>query len=60
VIRFAGVDLGAAVQMAGQNGNKLFPELGGGLAPGGSANIVLFEYREKVMIRESWINGEKI
>jgi N-acetylglucosamine-6-phosphate deacetylase len=60
VIRFAGVDLSAAHQMAGQNGNKLFPELGGGLAPGGPANIVLFEYREKVMIRETWINGEKI
>jgi N-acetylglucosamine-6-phosphate deacetylase len=60
VIRFAGVDLGAAVQMAGQNGNKLFPELGGGLAPGGSANIVLFEYGEKVIIKETWIKGEKI
>jgi N-acetylglucosamine-6-phosphate deacetylase len=60
VIRFAGVDLAAAVQMAGQNGNKLFPELGGGLAPGCPANLVLFEYGEKVVIRETWIHGEKI
>jgi N-acetylglucosamine-6-phosphate deacetylase len=60
VIRFAGVDLAAAIQMAGQNGNKLFPELGGGLAPGSPANIVLFEYGEKVIIKETWVNGEKI
>ena len=60
VIRFAGVDLGAAVQMAGRNGNKLFPELGGGLAPGSPANLVLFEYGEKVIIKETWVHGEKI
>ncbi len=59
VIRFAGVDLAAAVQMAGRNGNKLFPELGGGLAPGSPANIVLFEYGEKVIIRETWIQRRK-
>jgi N-acetylglucosamine-6-phosphate deacetylase len=60
VIQFAGVDLGAAVQMAGRNGNKLFPELGVGLAPGSPANLVLFDYEEKVTVRETWISGEKI
>ena len=60
VIRFAGVDLGAAVQMAGWNGSKLFPELGGGLAPGSPANLVLFDYEEKVTVKEMWIRGEKI
>ena len=59
VIRFAGVDLGAAVQMAGRNGSKLFPELGGGLAPGSPANLVLFDYEEKVTVKETWIRGEK-
>jgi len=60
VMRFAGVDLGAAVQMAGCNGSKLFPELGGGVAPGSPANLVLFDYGEKVIVRETWIQGEKI
>jgi len=60
VIQFAGVDLGAAVQMAAWNGIKLFPELGVGLVPGSPANLVLFEYGEKVTVKETWIQGEKI
>jgi len=60
VIRFSGVDLATAVQMAGQNGEKLFAELGRGLVPGCPANLVLFEYSGEVIIKETWIHGEKI
>ena len=60
VIRFTGVDLVAAFQMGGQNGDKLFAELGRGLTPGCPANLVLFEYRGEVIIKETWISGEKI
>jgi N-acetylglucosamine-6-phosphate deacetylase len=60
VIRFSGVDLATAVQMGGQNGNKLFAELGRGLTSGCPANLVLFEFRGEVIIKETWINGEKI
>jgi N-acetylglucosamine-6-phosphate deacetylase len=60
VIRFSGVDLATAVQMGGQNGDKLFAELGRGLTSGCPANLVLFEFRGEVIIKETWINGEKI
>jgi N-acetylglucosamine-6-phosphate deacetylase len=60
VLRFSGVDLATAVQMGGQNGNKLFAELGRGLTSGCPANLVLFEFRGEVIIKETWINGEKI
>jgi N-acetylglucosamine-6-phosphate deacetylase len=60
VIQFAGVDLATAVQMGGQNGDKLFAELERGFAPVCPANLVLFEYRGEVIIKETWINGERI
>jgi N-acetylglucosamine-6-phosphate deacetylase len=60
VIGFTGVDLASAIQMAGKNGGRLFPEAGGDIVPGCPADIVLFEYKEKVVVKSTWIDGEKI
>jgi N-acetylglucosamine-6-phosphate deacetylase len=60
VIRFAGIDLASAIQMAAKNGQKLFSEIKGEMIPGDSADLVLFEYRKNLAIRSTWINGEKI
>jgi N-acetylglucosamine-6-phosphate deacetylase len=59
-LRFAEVNLCAAVQMAVQNGGKLFPEVKGEIVPGCSADLVLFEYGEKLVVKSTWIQGEKI
>ena len=60
VIGFTGVDLASAIQMAGKNGGRLFPEAGGDIVPGCPADIVLFEYKENVVVTSTWIDGEKI
>jgi len=60
VIRFAGMDLTSAIQMAAKNAQTLFPESGGELLPGGSADLVLFEYQEELVVRATWMDGEKI
>jgi N-acetylglucosamine-6-phosphate deacetylase len=60
VIRFAGIDLASAIQMAAKNAQKLFPEVGGEIIPGHSADLVLFEYPGELVVRSTWINGEKI
>ena len=61
VIRFAGVDLASAVQMAVQNGARLFPDLGSQIVPGAPANLLLFEYvRKKVVIHSTWVHGEEM
>jgi N-acetylglucosamine-6-phosphate deacetylase len=60
VIRFAGIDLNSAIHMAAKNAQKLFPGVGGEIAPGHSADIVLFEYQKELVVRSTWIEGEKI
>jgi N-acetylglucosamine-6-phosphate deacetylase len=60
VIRFAGIDLASAIRMAAKNEQKLFPEVRGEIISGGSADLVLFEYRRILAIRSTWIEGEKI
>jgi N-acetylglucosamine-6-phosphate deacetylase len=60
VIRFAGIDLASAIQMAAKNAQKLFPEVGGEIIPGYSADLVLFEYQRELVVRSTWINGKKI
>ena len=60
VIRFAGIDLSSAIHMAAKNAQKLFPEVGRDIAPGHSADLVLFEYRRELVVRSTWIEGEKI
>ena len=60
VIRFTNVDLPAAIQMASQNGGKLFPEVGGEIIAGCAADLVLFEYGDELLVRSTWIGGEEI
>lgn len=60
-IRFAGTGLAGAIRMAGENGKKLFPEIGGELLPGSHADLVLFEFTQgRVKIISTWIRGERI
>jgi len=60
VIRFAEIDLLSAIQIAAKNATKLFPEVRGEIIPGNSADLVLFEYKEDLVIQATWIDGEKI
>ena len=60
IIRFAGVDLTNGLQMSRKNGEKLFPEIGGEIVSGSPADIVLFEYKDEMRVKATWINGEKI
>jgi N-acetylglucosamine-6-phosphate deacetylase len=60
VIRFAEIDLPSAIHMAAKNGQRLFPEAGGEIVAGHSADLVLFEYQEEMVVRSTWIEGEKI
>ena len=60
VIRFAGIDLTSAIHMAAINAQKLFPEVKGEIIPGHSADLVLFEYQEELVVQSTWMDGEKI
>jgi N-acetylglucosamine-6-phosphate deacetylase len=60
VMRFTEVGLPAAIRMAAKNAGKLFPNVRGEMIPGNPANFVLFEYQEKLTVRSTYINGEKI
>lgn len=60
LIRFADVDLASAMKMVYGNAWKLFTEMSGEIAPGYSGDLVLFEYRNELMVRSTWIEGEKI
>jgi len=60
VMRYANLSLGAALQMAGKNGGKLFPEVKKDITSGSPADIVLFEYKGEAKIKSTWIHGEKI
>lgn len=60
VIQFAEIDLHSAIRMASKNAQKLFPEVKGEMNPGSSADLVLFEYQGELVVRSTWIEGEKI
>jgi len=60
VVRFARIDLLSAIYMAARNAQKLFSEAGREIVPGHSADLVLFEYERELVIRSTWIEGEKI
>jgi N-acetylglucosamine-6-phosphate deacetylase len=59
-IRFAEIDLTLAIHMAARNAKNLFSEVGGEIIPGCSADLVLFEYQGELVVRSTWIEGEKI
>ncbi len=60
VIQFAGIDLPSAIRMTTKNAQKLFREVRSEIIQGDSADLVLFEYAEKLKVRSTWIEGEKI
>jgi len=60
VMRFAGIDLPAAVKMAGENAGKLFPDIHGEIRIGSPASLVLFAHKEEVVTQATWIHGKKI
>jgi N-acetylglucosamine-6-phosphate deacetylase len=60
VIQFAEIDLPSAIRMASKNGQKLFPEVKAEITPGDSADLVLFQYQGELVVRSTWIEGEKI
>jgi N-acetylglucosamine-6-phosphate deacetylase len=59
-IRFAEIDLTSAIHMVTRNAKKLFSEVRGEILPGCSANLVLFEYQGELVVRSTWIDGERI
>ncbi|HMK51004.1 MAG TPA: amidohydrolase family protein [Thermodesulfobacteriota bacterium] len=60
VMGFTEVGLPGAIRMATKNPGKLFPNVRGEMIPGNPANFVLFEYEERLTVRSTYINGEKI
>jgi len=60
IIKFTEADLRMAIQMAAENGRKLFPELIRTITPGQPANLVLFRFKEEVTIEKSFLMGEEI
>jgi len=60
VMRFADIDLSSAVKMAGENAGKLFPDIIEELKVGVPADMVLFEFKETVVIQKTWVGGEEI
>jgi N-acetylglucosamine-6-phosphate deacetylase len=60
IIKFTGIDLGTAIKMVTENGRKLFPEMIGTISPDQPANLVLFRYREEVIIERTFLRGKVI
>jgi N-acetylglucosamine-6-phosphate deacetylase len=60
VVRFTGIDLASAIRMAARNGQELFPEVRGEIISGAPTDLVLFEYQRSLVVRSTWIGGEKI
>jgi N-acetylglucosamine-6-phosphate deacetylase len=60
VIRFSKLDLPTALRMASQNGNQLFPGIMGEMAEGQSADFILFEFKNRLVVKSTWIHGERI
>lgn len=61
VMKFTGVDLGAAIKMAGENGRKLFPDMIGTIAPNQPANLVFFRFENgEIRIEKTILTGEEV
>ena len=60
VMRFSKVDLPTALRMASRNGNQIFPESRREIGVGQSAVLVLFEFKDSLVIKGVWVHGEKI
>jgi N-acetylglucosamine-6-phosphate deacetylase len=60
MIKFAEIDLRTAIKMATENGRKLFPEMIGTIAPDQPANLVIFRFKEELMVEKTILLGEEI
>lgn len=60
VMKFAGIDLRTAIKMATGNGRKLFPEVIGMIAPNQPANLVVFRFKEEIMVEKTILLGEEV
>jgi N-acetylglucosamine-6-phosphate deacetylase len=60
VMRFSGLDLPTVLRMTRQNGIRIFPEAGGEVMEGQSADFVLFEFKDRLVIKSTWVHGERI
>ena len=60
LMKFAGIDLASAMKMAVGNAGRVFQEVSNEFVLGQSADLVLFEYQDELMVRFTWIHGEKI
>ncbi len=60
VMKFSKVDLPTALRMASQNGTRIFPDAGGEIRAGQPADFILFEFKERLVVKETWVHGEKI
>jgi N-acetylglucosamine-6-phosphate deacetylase len=60
VMRFSNLDLPTVLRMTLQNGIRVFPEAGGEINDGQSADFVLFEFKDRLAIKSTWVHGERI
>jgi len=60
LIKFTGVELRTAVKMAGENGRKLFPNMIGTIAPNQPADLVVFRFKEEIMVEKTILLGKEI
>jgi N-acetylglucosamine-6-phosphate deacetylase len=60
VMQFLSLDLSTVLRMAFQNGIRVFPGAGGEIREGQSADFVLFEFKESLAIKSTWVHGERI
>jgi len=60
VIKFAEIDLRTATKMATGNGRKLFPEMIGTIGLGQPANLVVFRFKEEIMVEKTILLGEEV
>ncbi len=60
VMLFSNIDLPVALNMASHNGRKIFPGLEREIGVSRPADLVLFEYRDKLVIRGTFVSGERV
>ena len=60
MIKFAEIDLRTAIKMSTENGRKLFPEIIGTIAPDQPANLVIFRFKEELIVEKTILLGKEI
>ena len=60
MIKFSEIDLRTAIKMATESGRKLFPEMIGTIAQNQPANLVVFRFKEELIIEKTILFGEEV